>query len=254
MPWAVAAAAVAAGGSYLASQNSANASESAANTQLQATKEGQQLIREMYAKNAPYWEPYVGLGQQGTSAISALMPYLTHQFNASDLQTGLAPNYQFQLGQGLQAQRQSQNVGGGGSNISRAADIFSQNYAANAYQQAFANYDTQRKNIYSTLSGIANFGTQSAAGLSNLGSGTATNIANLIGQGAQASAAGQVGAANAWSGGITNASNNIANAGLLYSMQNRPQTTQQGADTQYPTQVPEGNYNYSLSGGFVPAR
>lgn len=226
MSGAITAAVIGGGAAIYAASQSANAAESAANTQLQGTREGQQLLREMYATNAPYWKPYTNLGPQGTSAISAMLPYLTHQFSPSDLQTSLAPNYQFQLGQGLQAQRQAQNVGGGGSNIARAADIFSQNYAANAYQQAFANYDTQRKNIYSTLSGIANIGLQGAAGLSNLSSGTSTNIANLIGQGAQASAAGQVGAANAWSGGITGAANNIANAGLLYSMQNRPVTQQ----------------------------
>ena len=249
----VASAAITAGASYLAADKSASASESAANKQLQATQEGQQLLREMYNKNAPYWYPYTTVGQQGATQINQMLPYLTHQFSPTDLQTGLAPNYQFMLGQGRQAQQQTMNVGGGGSNISRAADIFSQNYAGNAYQQAFNNYQAQRTNIYNTLQSIAGMGQQGAAGLSNLGSGTATNIANLGIQGANAQAAGQIGQANAWSGAISNIGNTLGNAGLSYALLNQNQAQPTGAPTQYPVTVTEGNVNYSLQGGFTAA-
>ena len=249
----VASAAITAGASYLAADKSASASESAANKQLQATQEGQQLLREMYNKNAPYWYPYTTVGQQGATQINQMLPYLTHQFSPTDLQTGLAPNYQFMLGQGRQAQQQTMNVGGGGSNISRAADIFSQNYAGNAYQQAFNNYQAQRTNIYNTLQSIAGMGQQGAAGLSNLGSGTATNIANLGIQGANAQAAGTIGQANAISGGITGVANTIGNAGLSYALLNQNSAQPTGAPTQYPVTTPEGNFNYSLQGGFKAA-
>lgn len=222
MSWVAAAvigsAAVGAIGSTIAASNQADAAKSAAQSQLQATTQGQDLLREMYAKNAPYWQPYANLGPQGTTAISQMMPYLTHQFNASDLQSNLAPNYQFMLGQGLGATRQAQNVGGGGSNQTRAADIFAQNYAQNAYQNAFQNYQSQRTGIYNTLASIANIGQQGAAGISNLGAGVATNIANLGVQGATAYGAGQVGAANAWSGAAQNIGNTVSNAGMLYGL------------------------------------
>ena len=39
--------------------------------------------------------------------------YLTHQFNAEDLKSGLAPNYDFMLGQGQEATNRMANVGGG---------------------------------------------------------------------------------------------------------------------------------------------
>ena len=247
----VASAVIGAGASYLAADRSASAAQSASQNQLQATQEGQQLLREMYNKNAPYWYPYTTVGQQGATQINQMLPYLTHQFSPTDLQTGLAPNYQFMLGQGRQAQQQTMNVGGGGSNISRAADIFSQNYAQNAYQQAFNNYQAQRTNIYNTLQSIAGIGQQSAAGLSNLGSGVATNIANLGIQGANAQAAGTIGQANAISGGVTGVANTIGNAGLTYALLNQNQTQATGAPTQYPVTVPEGNFNYSLQGGFT---
>lgn len=210
--------ALSAGASYLASSNQADAATQAAQTQANASQAGIQNIQQMYAKNAPYWYPYTNLGQQGTTAISSMLPYFTHQFTPSDLQTQLAPNYQFMLGQGLGATKQAQNVTGGGSNMTRAADLFAQNYAQNAYQQAFNNYQTGRSNIYNTLSSIAGIGQQGAAGLSNLGAGVATNVANLTGQAGAASAAGQIGAANAQAAGLTNVASNISNAGMLYGL------------------------------------
>lgn len=251
MTWVAAAvvggAAIGAIGSAYAASEQSSAAESAANKQLQASQEGQNLMREMYAKNAPYWYPYQQLGTQGTTAINQMMPYLTHQFSPSDLQAGLAPNYQFMLNQGLGAQRQAMNVGGGGSNVARAADIFSQNYAQNAYQQAFNNFQAQRSNIYNTLQSIAGIGQQGAAGLSNLGTGTATNIANLGIQGATASGAGQIGAANALASGITGATSNVSNAGLLYSMLGR-NAGGQVTGTPYTTQSPSGAGTYDVGG------
>ena len=243
------AAVVGAGASYLAADRSASAAESASKNQLQATQEGQQLLRDMYNKNAPYWYPYTTVGQQGATQINQMMPYLTHQFSPTDLQTGLAPNYQFMLGQGRQAQQQTMNVGGGGSNIARAADIFSQNYAGNAYQQAFNNYQAQRTNIYNTLQSIAGMGQQGAAGLSNLGSGTATNIANLGIQGANAQAAGQIGQANAWSGAISNIGNSLGNAGMSYALLNQNAGGNQVTNTPYTAQTPTGPGTYNVGGG-----
>ena len=252
-----ASAVVSAGASYFAADRSASAAESASKNQLQATQEGQQLLRDMYAKNAPYWYPYTAVGERGASQINQLMPYLTHQFGPSDLQTGLAPNYQFMLNQGRQAQQQTQNVGGGGSNIARAADIFSQNYANNAYQNAFTNFRNQRTDIYNTLQSIANIGQTGAAGLSNLSSGSATNIANLGIQGANAQAAGQIGQANAYSGGVQSIANTLGNAGLSYALLNPnrgtdygpngnlPYLTNNASDTVYPGSnfdVSQGTY------------
>jgi len=231
------AAVVGAGASYLAADRSASAAESASQNQLRATTQGQDLLREMYNKNAPYWYPYTTVGQQGATQINQMLPYLTHRFSPTDLQTGLAPNYQFMLGQGRQAQQQTMNVGGGGSNISRAADIFSQNYAQNAYQNAFTNFRNQRNDIYNTLQSIAGIGQQGAAGLSNLGSGVATNISNLGIQGANAQAAGQIGQANAWSGAISNIGNTLGNAGMSYALLNPNRGTDYGPNGNLPYQT-----------------
>jgi hypothetical protein len=127
----------------------------------------------------------------------------------ADIKAMMPAEYEFMRDQGIGAVRQSMNVGGGGSNITRGATKFAEDYASQAYQTALNNYmqqqgqgfnqtQTQRSNIYNTLQGIATMGQQGAAGLSNLGTGTATNIANLGVQGATALGAGQIGSANAW--------------------------------------------------------
>lgn len=226
--WVAAASAVA---GLAGSAMQADAATSAAQTQADAARANQQLLREMYAQNAPYWKPYVGLGEQGVTNISQMLPYLTQQFptykpaTTAEVMAQLPANYQFMKEQGLGAVRQGMNVQGGGSNITRAATKFAEDYASNAYQNALQNLMSQqqqqfnqqvgqRSGIYNTLASIAGIGQQGAAGLSNLGTGTATNIASQQTQAAQAQAAGQVGQAAAYAGGL----NTAGNYGMLYGM------------------------------------
>jgi hypothetical protein len=165
------------------------------------------------------------LGQQGVSNLSSLLNtgYLTNQFSNADLNAQLAPNYAFMLGQGQQANMMANNATGGiGGNAQTALQQYTQNYAANAYQNAFNNYQTQRGNIYNTLSGIANIGQQGVSGLGNLSTGTAQAVGQLQTGAANALAAGQVGAANAYSGAVQN----MGNTALLGSLLNQNQQNQ----------------------------
>lgn len=269
MSWVAAAivggAAVGAIGSAIAADKQAGAAESAANKQLQATQEGQQLLREMYAKNAPYWTPYTTLGETGVSKITSMMPYLTQQYptykpaTMADIKAMMPAEYEFMKNQGIGAVRQSMNVGGGGSNATRAATKFAEDYASQAYQTALNNYmqqqqtgfnqtQTQRSNIFNTLQNIATMGQTGAAGLSNLGAGVATNVANLGVQGATALGAGQVGAANAWAGAAQNIGSNVANAGALYGMLGQNRIGGMVQNTPYTTPSPTGLGTYNVGG------
>ena len=66
-----------------------------------------------------------------------------------DLNANIAPNYAFMLGQGQQANLMGSNALGGavGGNAAKALQDYTQNFAANAYQNAFNNFQTQRGNI-----------------------------------------------------------------------------------------------------------
>ena len=201
-----------------------NASSRAADQQSQAAQQGQQLLQQNYEKLSPYYTPYINVGQQGVNQLSSMMPYMTQQFQTykpatmADIKAMMPANYEFMKQQGLGAVRQASNVGGGGSNTTRAATKFAEDYASNAYQTALNNYMTQqnqqfgqqqaqRSNIYNTLAGISNIGAQGVANLGNLATGTAQNVAGLGIQSANAQAAGTIGEAKAYSTGLSNLGN-----------------------------------------------
>ena len=203
-------------GSYLAS----NASKSAANTVANATTAGQEQMQGNLQALSPNYTPYMNLGQTGVNQLNAQLPNLTQSFGPDQLKSNLAPNYQFMLNQGLGAQSQAMNVGGGGSNINTANTKFAEDYASNAYQNAFNNYQTQQSNIFNRLASVAGIGSNAVSGLSNLATGTASNITQLGVGGAQATAAGITGSANAISSGIQGAGQAYSNAVTLPAILN----------------------------------
>lgn len=155
-----------------------------------ATNVGQQA--GIYNTSMGNLQPYMQTGAQGATTLASMIPQLTRSFTAADLKSNLAPNYEFMKQQGLGALAQSMNVAGGGSNMTRAATKFAEDYASNAYQNAFNNWQAQQNNIYNRLAGISGIGTtatqqgvaaggQYGANLAGLGSnyGQQTNALNL---------------------------------------------------------------------------
>ena len=250
----------------ISSANQASAATDAAQIQANAATAGQQLQQQNFQNLSPNFTPYMQTGTAGLAGLNAAMPSLTQMpqqykpFTAADLQSNLAPNYQFMLNQGLGAQSQALNVGGGGSNINTANTKFAEDYASNAYQNALTNYQTQQaqqfsqdqtaqSNIFNRLSSVAGIGQNAIAGLSNLASGTASNITNLGVGGAQATAAGVVGAANAQASGLSN----IGGAGVTSALLNNYGNAQSGQAAINQGQILSGTYGagnvYGPGGG-----
>ena len=220
---------IGAGASLIGSSMSASAAKKAAAQQTQAANQANELQRQIFETQNAQLAPQRAAGYNALNTIGSLMPgqytqydaegnpigtqtgtgYLTRQFTAQDLNANLAPNYAWQLGQGQAALGNQLNVAGGlvGGNTLKAMQDYTQNFAGNAYQQAFSNYQAQRGNIYNTLASIAGIG-QSAQNASNtLATNYGTNTANLATGAAAAQAAGTVGAANAYSQGLGGAAN-----------------------------------------------
>jgi len=208
------------------------------------------------------FQPYMQTGQQGLSAIQKQLPYFQQQFGPEQFKANLDPGYEFMKEQGLGAIRQGMNVGGGGSNIDRAATKFAADYANTGYQNAFNRFTGQQQNIYNRLAGIAGIGqtatgqaAQTGLGYSQLGGqlglgydqllsrdqlgfgqtmaqfnqGMGANIANLATGGAAAQAQGITGSAQASAAGDVGMANafgsglsNIGGAGMQYAMFNTP--------------------------------
>jgi hypothetical protein len=188
----------------------------AANTQAQAGQNVQDVLGGFYNQYAQAQQPYQNLGTGAVQNITSQTPYLTHQFNAQDLQAGLAPNYDFMLQQGQGANRNLANVGGGllSGNTLQGLNQFTQNYAGNAYQNAFNNYQTQRQNIYSNLSNAAGLGQTSLGQLGQVGS----NLAQTYGNVTTGLAASQAGAQTAQAVNNANLLNNLAKTGTVLAL------------------------------------
>ena len=218
------------GGTMLASsaaksgaQAQAGATQQAANLQAEVARENIALQREMYGKGLELGEPYREAGYSALTRIQDLLPGLTTPVTAAEISN--LPGFQFAIQQGTGAARQMANVGGGGSNIDRAAQKFAIDYTTSvAMPQVLA----QRSNIYNTLAGIAGIGQTGAAQGITGGQVAGANIANIAGSsagaigqlgvaGANALASGNIASANLMSGGL----NQLGNAAFMYSLLNK---------------------------------
>jgi hypothetical protein len=230
---------------------------SAADTQAQAAQNAQNQQQANYNQQNAYLAPYRATGYNSLNTIGSMLPgtytqydangnpigtntgsgYLTKQFTNEDLNANLAPNYAFNLEQGQGSVRNLANSAGGliGGNAIKGIQDYTQNFAGNAYNNAFNQFQTQRGDIYNTLANIAGIGTGTNNTGANLGTNTANSISSLGVGAANASAAGTVGTANAISGGLSSLGN--------YNYMN--QILGQNQTINPYSQLP----NYSSSGG-----
>jgi hypothetical protein len=204
-------------GNVISSSMQADAAKSAAGQYADTANRGLQYNQEMFNKINEQNAPYRTLGEQGAAQYGKMIDngYFTAQPSMNDL-TRLMPNYQFGLTQGLGQLNSQINAGGGliSGNAIQGGQQFAQDYAGNALQNAFANYQTNRQNVVSNLGAATGFGQQANATTAAAATGAATNAGNLLSSIGNAQAAGTMGAANAYASGI----NNISNYAMLYGM------------------------------------
>ena len=198
-----------AGAGLIGSGMQAGAATRAGEMQSDAARYAADIQRQMFDIQNQQQAPYRQAGYGALTRIGELLPGLTAPVSREEIM-GL-PGYQFGIEQGTGAARQMMNVGGGGSNVDRAAQKFAIDYTlGTAMPQVIA----QRQNIYNTLAGIAGIGQVAQGQTTNLASNVAGNIGQAAIGGASALGAGQVGAANAYAGGLSN----IGNTALMYSL------------------------------------
>lgn len=200
-----------------AADQQAQAANQAGQTSLAASKQSIDAQKAMFDTLNAQSAPWRQAGSNALDTIAGMQPQFTHSFDANDLKTNLAPNYQFQLDQGLGATKNAANLQTGlvSGNALRGINNYAQDYAGNAYQQAYNNYNANQTNIFNRLSNIAGLGQTANANITSVGGTVGSNIGNTITSGGQgmsaaqmaagaAGASGTVGTANALSGGLTN--------------------------------------------------
>lgn len=220
---------------------SASASKSAADTQAQASENAAQLQNSQWQQTQQNLQPYMSLG---TSSINPLIQALGYQqagagtdlikdpnsilqqtFSApTEAQAQATPGYQFTLNQGLKATQNSAAARGlatSGAAL-KGASAYSTGLADSTYNDVYnralttfnTNYSSAANNV-NRLQGLVSNGQNAAATNGSLGATAAGNIGNTLTSGANASAAGTVGSANAISGGLSSVGSNALTYGLI---------------------------------------
>jgi hypothetical protein len=177
----------------------------------------QNKLGNIYDQQVEFQQPYQDVGRAGSQALVENVPYFNKQFGTADLYSGLAPNYEFMLGQGQMANQRAGNMAGGalGGNALQGLQRYTQDYAGNAYQQAFKNFQDQRQNIYGNLSDMSKIGLNSSGYLANLGNTYGSNLAGLssnYGNNLTTSYGQGIGAANAYGLNTANLATGIGGA------------------------------------------
>lgn len=206
---------------YMGSQNAANTQSNAASN---ATNAQVSMFNQQEQDTAP-WR------QAGATALSQMAnPDFQKSFTSSDFQED--PGYQYRMQQGQQAIERAAAAHGGANtgDTLKALTNFNQNQASNEYQNAYNRFTNDQSTRFNRLASIAGTGQTANGEIMNAG----TNTANQIGQNTisagNAAAAGQMGATNAISNGLTTG----ANTWMNMSMMNRlfPQTATPTAPAQ----------------------
>lgn len=233
-------------GSLIGSGKQASAIKDAANTQaqaadysanLQSQAEGNSLnyTKGVYSDTTAAAQPYEQAGATALSQLSAGTA-AGGEFNSSptsDQVMAQDPGYQFNLDEGQQALERAQAAGGnvGSGGAMKEAAQYVQGYASNAYNDAYNRFMTTRQSNYTDLANLATAGLGGVGVQANAGTGAASNVSNTsltgaanqgsyLTQGANATAAGGVGVANAGASAISSIGTNLqqvlaANPGLL---------------------------------------
>jgi hypothetical protein len=210
-------AALAIGGStLLGAKMSSDAAKRAANTQAAAADRAMAQELAMYEQSREDLGPYREQGYAALQDIAAMKPFLTSQFGPDQMAQYLDPSMDFRRRLGEQTTARMLNVGGGAisGNTLRGLEQFGQDFASTEYGNAFNRFQTERGNIYNTLANIAGMGQQAVNTGVQAQQATAQQQTGLITGQAAAQAAGQVGAANAYSGAL----GNLGNMAFLASM------------------------------------
>jgi hypothetical protein len=231
----MAAAAIVGGSALVGAYMTSQAAGKAADQYGRAAQQGIDYSRGIYNDITGYTSPYRGVGIQANNAIGSMMPgqymqfdengnpttmargsgYLTGQPSMDDM-TRLMPNYKFGLDQGMgQFNSQINSLGGLVSgNAIQGGQQFAQDYAGNALQQGFSNYQANRQNVAGNMFNASNIGAGGVATQANAGTGTASNVTSTLGSIGNAQAAATMGSANAYGGAM----NSIGNMAMLYAM------------------------------------
>jgi hypothetical protein len=206
----------------------ASTAKSAAKTQAAAAGQAADIQQQQYEQTRADQAPYREAGYKALAELQRTAGNVpgAFKFGAGDYQAD--PGYAFRLAEGQKAlDRQAAARGGlisGGA--LRAAQRYGQEMGSqefgNAYNRALTGYNTgvaSENQLYNRQAGLAGIGQTSTNLVGQAGQNYATNVGNLMTGAGAAQAAGQVGMANALTGGLGTYLNYSQGNALLNALQ-----------------------------------
>ena len=204
-----------------AARTQAGAAQSAADAQLQASREANALQQRIYEESMARQQPFLAGGTEDYNRLRSLMtggPGAAQQFLQMD------PGYGFRMSEGLKAMERGAAARGGlmsGAAL-KAGQRFGQDLASQEFGAA-----------YNRLAGLADVGPRAAGVMSNLGQQYGQQAGQNLMAGGQAAAQGMLGAgsargsayiggANALTGGLGQYLNYTQNQALLNRLLPQP--------------------------------
>ena len=209
---------------------SSDASSDAAQTQADAANRSADLQYQAYQEQKALQEPYreAGLTAQnrllgylgldgGDTGMTGYGQYATAEFTPAMFASYQDPGYAWRMSEGMKALEKSAAARGGllsGATM-KGIQQYGQGLASEEYQNAFNRYQTTRANTLSPYFQLQNVGQNAASNTGAAAGQYASGASQALTSGAAATAAGQIGSANAWSSGL----NTLGSAGTTYAYQ-----------------------------------
>jgi hypothetical protein len=196
-----------AGSNIIGGLYSGNAARSAAESQMQAANQANELAYRIYQQNRADQMPFMASGAAALEGVmGGLQPggRFTREFSPEDFNRGQDPGYAFRMSEGMKALERSAASRGGllsGATM-KGIQRYGQDMASQEYQNAFNRFQINRGNQLNPLLSIAGLGQTSIGQAGQQGTNYANQaMSNITGAG-NAQAAGQIGQANALTSGI----------------------------------------------------
>jgi hypothetical protein len=202
-----------------------SASRGAASTQAAAAGQAADISNQQYYQTREDQRPFREMGIRALPQLEAQRNMMPGAFTGQ-VNLGQDPGYAFRLSEGQKALDRSAAARGGliSGGALKAAQRFGQDLGSQEYQNAYNraltgyNADVAREATgYNRLAALAGIGQTATSQIGAAGAANAANVGNYLTSGAAANAAGQVGTANAITGGLStylnyNQGNNLVNA------------------------------------------
>lgn len=174
---------------------STDAVNNAVNAQTQATKDANQLAKEMFDTQRADLAPWREAGSTALGQLTNEMNDLGRSFTASDMMAD--PGYQFRMDEGQKALERSAAARGGlmSGATGKALMRYGQDFASNEYNNAYNRFNNDRDRRFNQLASVSGLGQTTSSQLAGMAGQYGQQVgSNLMGLGNAIGAANMAGA------------------------------------------------------------